>query len=173
MKVTKIVCCVLVVLFIGSIVMYAATKNDNWLVVLGLSVCTVPALPFVALADYAGYRKKHPEKYAAKEAARKAREDELWQKRQEMKYAKSIVEVKLLGGGSVKQKRAGAGGFALGGLLFGLPGAIAGAVIPDGTEQRQRFAVKYGDGQVEVKELHPNSWEYKELMKHVKWEDLK
>jgi hypothetical protein len=81
--------------------------------------------------------------------------------------------VKLLGGGSVKQKRAGAGGFALGGLLFGLPGAIAGAFIPDGTEQRQRFAVKYGDGRVEVKELHPNSWEYKELMKHVKWEDLK
>lgn len=173
MKVTKIVCCIMAVLLVGSIIMYAATKNDNWLGVLGLSVCAVPALPVVALADYGKYRKKHPEKYAAKEAARKAREDELWQKRQEMKYAKSIVEVKLMGGGSVKQKRAGAGGFLLGGFLFGLPGAVAGSFIPDGTERLQRFAVRYGDGRVEVKECHPNSWEYKELMKHVKWEDLK
>lgn len=169
MRATKIFICVMVVLFIGSIIMYAATHNDNWAGVLGLSVCMVPALPFVALADYAGYRKKHPEKYAA----RKAREDELWQKRREMKYARSIVEVKLLGGGSVKQKRAGAGGFLLGGFLFGLPGAVAGSFIPDGTERLQRFAVRYGDGHVEVKECHPNSWEYKELIKHVKWEDLK
>lgn len=171
MKVTKtgIVCLVLIVLFIGSNIMYAATRDGNWLGVLGLSVLVVPALPFIGLAEYAWYRKKHPEKYAA----RKAREDELWQKRQEMKYARSIVEVKLLGGGSVKQKRAGAGGFLLGGFLFGLPGAVAGSFIPDGTERLQRFAVRYGDGRVEVKECHPNSWEYKELIKHVKWEDLK
>lgn len=169
MKVTKIFCSGVAVLFFGSIIMYAATKNDNWLGVLGLAAIMVPVIPIVVLADYgAWYRKKHP-----KEAERRAKAEEQWQKREAMKYARSIVEVKLLGGGSVKQKRAGVGGFALGGFLFGLPGAIVGSFIPDGTEQRQRFAVRYGDGRVEVKELHPNSWEYKELMKHVKWEDLK
>lgn len=140
---------------------------------LGFSVIILPIILIIFLVECCVvHRKKRPVD-EAKEAARKAKEEELWRKREEMKYARSIVEVKLLGGGSVKQKRAGAGGFLLGGFLFGLPGAVAGSFIPDGTERLQRFAVRYGDGRVEVKELHPNSWEYKELMKHVKWEDLK
>ena len=95
---------------------------------------------------------------------------------QEWKYAhgKTIVEVKLLEGGSTSYKRSGVGGAVIGGLVGGVPGAVIGAAIPstDGT-QKQKFAVKYSDGSVVIKELHPNSWEYKELMKYVKWEDVK
>lgn len=89
-------------------------------------------------------------------------------------HAPTIVEVKLLAGGSTSYKRNGAGGAVIGGLVGGLPGAVIGASLPstDGT-QKQKFAVKYSDGRVVIKELHPNSWEYKELMKHVKWEDIK
>lgn len=172
MKVTKIFVISLPLMFMVGC-SFGLAEFEPGMYLMPVSILLVFLVPLVWAIDYAVDVKLHPEKYAAKKAARKAREDELWQKRQEMKYAKSIVEVKLLGGGSVKQKRAGAGGFALGGLLFGLPGAIAGSFIPDGTERLQRFAVRYGDGRVEVKECHPNSWEYKELIKRVKWEDLK
>jgi hypothetical protein len=81
--------------------------------------------------------------------------------------------VKLLDGGSTTYKRGGLGGAVVGGLIGGLPGAVVGAAMPsaDGT-QKQKFAVKYSDGRVVIKELHPNEWEYKELMKYVKWEDI-
>jgi hypothetical protein len=109
------------------------------------------------------------------EKNRKANEDAM-RRDQEWKYAhgKVIVEVKMLGGGSTAYKHRGVGGAVVGGLIGGVPGAIVGAALPstDGT-QKQKFAVKYSDGKVVIKELHPNSWEYKELMKYVKWEDIK
>lgn len=109
------------------------------------------------------------------EKNRKANEDAM-RREQEWKYAhgKVIVEVKLLGGGSTAYKHRGVSGAIVGGFFGSIPGAVVGAALPstDGT-QKQRFAVKYSDGKVVIKELHPNSWEYKELMKYVKWEDVK
>lgn len=59
-----------------------------------------------------------------------------------------IVEVKLLGGGSTV-------------FRMGIVG-----------QQLQKFAIKYADGHVVIKEVYPNSGEYKKLMKYVKWEDI-
>ena len=39
-------------------------------------------------------------------------------------------------------------------------------------QQLQRFAIKYADGHIVIKEVHPDTWEYKKLMKYVKWEDI-
>lgn len=87
--------------------------------------------------------------------------------------ARKIVEVKLLGGGSTTYKRGGLGGAAFGGFIGGAPGAIVGAVLPSGKGvQKQKFAVKYANGEVAVREYAPGTSEYKELMKYVKWEDI-
>lgn len=95
------------------------------------------------------------------------------QQREQEKIARTIVEVKLLDGGSTTYKRGGLGGAAFGGFIGGAPGAIIGAVLPSGKgTQKQKFAVKYGDGSVMIRECEPGSSEYKELMKHVKWEEI-
>lgn len=86
--------------------------------------------------------------------------------------APTIVEVKLLNGGSTVNNRGGIGGAIVGGMVAGPIGAVVGANSSKGSQQLQKFAVKYSNGKVVIKELHPNDWEYKELMKHVKWEDL-
>lgn len=90
----------------------------------------------------------------------------------ERKRKTTIVEVKYLGTGAVTQKRGGLGGAMLGGFFAGPIGAVVGAVLPKNVEGLHRFAVRYANGRVEIKELHPNSWEYKKLIKMVKWEEL-
>ena len=105
---------------------------------------------------------------------RQRREEEA-KRVQEKRYreGKVIVEVKLLDGGSVDFKRGGLGGAMVGGLVAGPLGAMVGATAHKGRgTQLQKFAVKYSDGHVVIKECHPNSWEYKDLMKYVKWEDM-
>ena len=39
-------------------------------------------------------------------------------------------------------------------------------------QQLQKFAIKYSDGHIEIKEVHPDTGEYKKLMKYVNWEDI-
>ncbi len=104
----------------------------------------------------------------------KQREWEQAKKRAEQeRLSRTIVEVKLLGGGSTKYKRGGLGGAAFGGFIGGAPGAIVGAVLPGGKGvQKQRFAVKYGDGHVEIQEWEIGSGTYKKLMQYVKWEEI-
>lgn len=148
--------------------------------ILALLVLSVPVLGIVYMC--VNYRKLEENRKAklakikVEQAENRARQEE-FRKEQEAKAAErrkkyQIVEVKYLGAGGMTQKRGGLGGAMLGGFFAGPLGAVVGAAIPKNGEEKQRFAVKYGDGRVEIKELHPNSWEYKELMKYVKWEDL-
>ena len=86
---------------------------------------------------------------------------------------KIIVAVKLLPGNSTEYKSGSLGGAIIGGFLGGTIGAVIGATIPKKSDKTsQKFAIKYSDGRVEIKDVHPNSWEYKELMKYVKWEEI-
>lgn len=118
-------------------------------------------------------RKARLAKIKAERAVREEEHRKEWQHREIERQKKNrIVEVKYLGTGKTTQKRGGLGGFLLGGLFGGPIGAVVGAAIPENGDALQRFAVKYADGRVVIKDLHPNSWEYKELVKYVKWEDL-
>lgn len=162
--------------FLGLIAAVCGSTNFG-AGLLGFSVIILPIILIIFLVECCVvHRKKRPVD-EAKEARRKAQQEryerEAEARRLAKQRAKTIVEVKMLGTGATSQKRGGLGGALLGGFVAGPVGAVVGATIPTNGEQKVRFAVKYGDGRVEVKELHPNSWEYKELMKHVKWEDLK
>ena len=68
--------------------------------------------------------------------------------REQIASGNRIEEVKLLPGGSTV-------------FRMGIVG-----------QQLQRFAIKYADGHIVIKEVHPDTWEYKRLMKYVKWEDI-
>lgn len=91
---------------------------------------------------------------------------------QTRKPKEQIVEVKYLGTGAIIEKNGTLGGTLLGGLIAGPLGAAIGATSPHSEEALHRFAIKYGDGKIEIKDLHPNSPEFKKLLKFVKWEDI-
>lgn len=115
-------------------------------------------------------KEEEQERFARNRAAlaEKRRADE-----EKEKLASTIVEVKLLDGGSTNYKRGGLGGAAFGGFIGGVPGAIVGAVLPSGKgKQMQKFAVRYGDGSVKIRECELGSSEYNSLMKYVKWEEI-
>lgn len=160
-------------LFFAGLIAAVCGSTNFGAGILGFSVIILPIVLIIFLAECcAVHRKKRPVDEA--QVARQERyEREVEARRLAKQKAKTIVEVKMLGVGATSQKRGGLGGAILGGFVAGPIGAVVGAAIPTNGEQKVRFAVRYGDGRVEVKEYHPNSWEYKELIKHVKWEDLK
>ena len=87
---------------------------------------------------------------ARKSPERKQKEaEERARLREQIASGNRIVEVKLLSGGST---------------VFRM-GVVA--------QQLQKFAIKYADGHIVVKEVHPDTLEYKKLMKYVSWEDIR
>lgn len=87
------------------------------------------------------------------------------------KLGKEIVEVKLLGAGSEDHRSVG--GAIVGGIVAGPVGAVIGGTQGGKGKQKQRFAIKYSDGSVVIKEVRTSSAEFKNLMKYVSWDDLK
>ena len=120
--------------------------------------------------------KKEEEAAARQEIARKqaAQRVEKQKERYDRLYAqgKIIVEVKLLGAGMTVQKGGGLGGFIVGDLVAGPLGAMVGASAKHNHHQKQRFAVKYSDGHIEIEEVTRNSARFATLMKYVKWEEV-
>lgn len=126
-------------------------------------VVIVLALPVSMIVHAITHRRELEEKYEKRMAAYRERTD---------CESDRIVEVKYLGTGEIRQKRGGLGGALLGGFFGGPIGAMVGAVLPKNIEGLQRFAVKYGDGRVVIKEVHTRTTEYKRLMSMVEWEEL-
>ena len=87
------------------------------------------------------------------------------------RLGRKIVEVKLLGAGSTDYRSFG--GAVVGGMVAGPLGAVIGGAHGGGGKQRQRFAVKYDDGSVVIREVRVGSSEYNNLMKYVSWDDIK
>lgn len=83
--------------------------------------------------------------------------------------SRKIVEVTPLGVSRMQNKRGGLGGALFGGFIGGVPGAVVGAMLRTGKcVPMESFAVKYGNGEVVIRECPRNSSEYKALMKYVK-----
>ena len=150
-------------------------------IIIGISIMTVVVgipvgLIVYVLVNYRELEEKRKARLAKIREENRVRQEEHrkeWQSKEIERQKKyQIVEVKYLGLGKTTQKRGGLGGFLLGGFFGGPIGAVVGAMIPENGDALQRFAVKYADGRVVIKDLHPNSWEYKKLVKLVKWEDL-
>lgn len=156
MKVMRIIT---VLLFVLGCIIGAAWNADVGAVLIGLGVIL---LPVCVIGAVVGKLKRNMK------ARQPEFERELAARREARRRAETIVEVSLLGGGSEKYTRYGLKGAVVGGLLFNVPGAIVGAMIPKGTKQKQRFLVKYEDGHTEIKEVFPGSDECKELLRHVK-----
>ena len=84
------------------------------------------------------------------------------------RLSRQIVEVTLLGISGTQFKRGGVGGALLGAFIGGLSGAIVGAALRSGKGvPLVSFAVKYGNGEVIIRQCAQGSSEYKSLMKRV------
>lgn len=166
-------------LFLGAVV--AACGYDALGESIGMvgGVIMIPGYLVAAIVELIVRREELEKKRLArlekvkerKKLAEENRRKYMW-KEIERNKKRTIVEAKYLGSGATTQKRGGLGGAVLGGMVAGPLGAVVGAAVPKNSDGLQRFAVKYADGHVAIKEVHPNSWEYKELMKYVKWDEL-
>lgn len=78
-----------------------------------------------------------------------ADQERLAKRREELTRGNQIVEVKMLPGGST---------------VFRM-GIVA--------QQLQKFAIKYADGRIVIKEVHPDTLEYKKLMKYISWDEIR
>lgn len=87
------------------------------------------------------------------------------------RLGRKIVEVKLLGAGSTDYRSVG--GAVVGGMVAGPLGAVIGGAHGGKGKQRQRFAVKYDDGSVEIREVRVGSSEYNNLMKYVSLDEIR
>lgn len=87
------------------------------------------------------------------------------------RLGRKIVEVKLLGAGSTDYRSVG--GAVVGGMVAGPLGAVIGGAHGGKGKQRQRFAVKYDDGSVVIREVRVGSSEYNNLIKYVNWDEIK
>lgn len=76
-------------------------------------------------------------------------EEKRAQIREQIASGNRIVEVKQLSGGSTV-------------FRMGIVG-----------QQLQKFAIKYADGHIVIKEVHPGTGEYKKLMKYINWDDIR
>ena len=143
-------------------------------ILLFISVITIVLTLPVSLIIYTcvHYRELE-EKRRKRLAERRERLDEIGFTRHKQ-Y--EVVEVKYLGPGAVKYRHGGLSGALWGGFLGGPIGFVVGAILgspnPKEDTSLQQFVVKYADGHIEIKELHPNNWEYKKLIKMVKWEEI-
>ena len=107
-------------------------------------------------------RKQEEQERFAKNRAKLAQQ---WE---QDRMSRKIVEVTLLGVSGIQHKRGGLGGALFGGFIGGVPGAVVGAVLRSGKcVPVQRFAVKYGNGEIVIRECMEGSSEYKALMKYV------
>ena len=170
--------------FVASIVALMLEQDAvGEILVMVAVVSSILVFPVAAIVELIVRRHEFEEKRKIRLAKIKEKQEENRQqqvkqqlewKRKEVQRQKkyTITEVKYLGIGATTQKRGGVGGAVVGGLIGGSIGAAVGATIPKNAESLHQFAVKYADGHIEIKSLHPNSWEYKELMKMVKWEEL-
>lgn len=114
-------------------------------------------------------RREKLEQFRAEQAAIR---EERRKQAEEFEKQFQITEVKYLGPGATSQKRGGLKGAVVGGIFGGSVGAVVGASMLKNDKSLHCFAVKYGDGSVKIREVHPSSQEYKELMTYVKWEDI-
>lgn len=102
------------------------------------------------------------------EAQRKQEIEQARQRYEQDRLSRKIVEVVYLGIGGRKDKCGGVKGAMLGGFLHGLPGALIGAALPINRVIVHWFAIKYGNGEVAVREVEHGSCEYKSLMNRVR-----
>jgi hypothetical protein len=110
-----------------------------------------------------------------KSPERKRQEQERFTKnREELKRAweqerisRKIVEVIPMGVSGRKDECGGVKGAMLGAFLGGVPGAVVGAALPINSAVLHRFAVKYGNGEVIIRDCVQDSSEYKALMKRA------
>lgn len=167
---------------IGGTMYMEQTGTDIGIYFMMIGIFIVfPAAVIVGIRNW--WKKINSPEYNAKlaasqaEAQQRAAEQAEYKARRAADLAKryperTIVEVKPLGPGAWARKCGGLSGAMVGALTAGPLGAVVGAVLPTKGERLQRFAVRYADGHIEVKDLSPNNWEYKKLMKYVKWEDI-
>ncbi len=169
MKVTKFTACALLLMFVSGCTLGVA-EIEAGIYLMPVSILLfLFVFPLVGAIENAVDRKRHPEKCLAKKQRRADREAAFERECEARRKAETIVEVKLIGGGSSKTTRYGVKGAIFGGLLFNVPGAVVGAILPKGTKQKQRFWVKYEDGHTEIKEVYSDSGECKKLLRYVKW----
>ena len=141
-------------------------------------ISIVLIFPFIGIIELIVRRHEFEEKRKVKLAKinqEQERQRTTWQQKEVERQKKyTIVEVKYLGPGAATYKHGGLSGALWGGLFGGPVGFVVGAMLgspnPKEGDSLQQFAVTYGDGHVEIKELHPNNWEYKKLIDLVNWD---